>query len=438
MESSRSPRATLAWRRPASLVSALLLSVCAVLSCSTPTTTTPTRALDRPSDVALYCVDYEVPNCLPTGIDPIGDPEGYLAAYCGQVDYAAHQTPTATVLPLDECEESAARGRVERYLGAVERAALAVGRDISFPCCAAGTAPCDTKHPVCSRRMVSALVANTARGELAVADVQLRSPGPQRNGLLRSLHGGKPGFGFLPAGLLPEHVRTFAPAQDGPGGQKISPAAWGVTSNAGSCNLSVLSLQPVAQLAARADICDEPDQWCAGRDCSADTCPLTLQPYLPGMDGRPRDLKARPSWVEVAPWSDGVRRVALVAYPTCGMVAAIDLGNTNRAGICRRDDGCGRVLDAVGFDQSGKPYVMTATDLAKLTCAADCGQDTSGGLMPDPSTIPAGGVGRVPAYPAHLAVETVTPRLLIGAHIGSGHRLLRRAHPGGSTATCKR
>lgn len=389
-----------------------------VVSCSTPPVTTPTRALDRPSDLALYCVEYEVDSCLPQGIDPDADPEGYLAAYCGQVDYAAQNTPRATVLPLSECEDEPSRVRIENYLAAVRQAAFVTGRDINYPCCAPGTAPCDTKQPVCSRRLIAALVTNTARGELAVAEVQQRSAGTVKNGVLRNLHGGKPGFGFLPVGRLPAHVRTFSPSEGRAGGLTTSPNAWGVTANVGSCDLSLMSLQRIAELSARADICDQAGQYCPGRDCTADSCPQTVQPYLPGAGGARRPLQARPSWIEVAPWSTGTQRVALVAYPTCGLVAAVALSDAS--GACRPEAGCGQVIDALGFDKAGKPYIMSAADLARLDCAADCGLDSSGSLMPDITTIPAGGAARPLAYPSHLAVDAQTSRLLVGDAYGDG------------------
>ena len=386
------------------------------VSCGTQPLTTPTRALDRPSDLALYCVEYEVDSCLPQGISPDADPEGYLAAYCGQVDYASQTYPRATVLPLSECEDEPSRVRIENYLSAVRQAAFITGRDVNYPCCAPGTAPCDAKHPVCSRRLLAALVTNTARGELAVAEVQQRSTGQVKNGVLRNLHGGKPGFGFLPVGRLPAHVRTFSPSESRSGSLITSPNAWGVTANAGSCDLSIVSLQRIAEISARADICDQAGQYCPGRDCTSDSCPKTVQPYLPGAGGARRPLQARPTWIEVAPWSSGTQRVALVAYPTCGVVASVALSDAS--GACSPEAGCGQVLDALGFDKAGKPYVLSATDLANLSCAADCGLDGAGSLMPDPASIPIGGAGRPLAYPSTLAVDTQTSRLFVGDAYG--------------------
>ena len=72
-------------------------------SCNTQTVTTPTRSLDRPSDLALFCVEFETKEggCLPSG-NPQTDPQGYLDAYCGGSDWRNY-TPVATVLPRIEC-----------------------------------------------------------------------------------------------------------------------------------------------------------------------------------------------------------------------------------------------------------------------------------------------------------------------------------------------
>lgn len=378
------------------------------VTCSTPTITTPTRTLDRPSDVALYCVELEVPDCLPKQ-NPDDDPEAYLAAYCAQStrDIAVHNQPLVNVLTLDECNEERRSLRDHFYLDKVHRAVQLTGRNPDAPCCPADNPSCGQEPPVCSRRMLAALIANTTRGELAVADTQSQAPGLTTIGRLENLHGGEPGFGFLPTGLLPEHVRSYSPPQSilGPGGRRESPNAWAVTANAGSCDLSMVDLQKIAQLAAQPAKCQKQGEWCPTRDCTADSCPHRVEPWLPGPAGTSRPLRARPAWIEVAPWSKDTRRAVFVAYPTCGMVATIDLNN-------------GQVFEAVGFDPSGTPKVLSASELQNLSCAADCGNDSGAVLMPDPNTLPAGGVPGVAAYPLSLAVEPATERLIIGNSVG--------------------
>jgi len=405
---------------------AALALVIAGLGCNTQTVTTPTRTLDRPSDVALYCVDIEVPDCLPK-LDPNADPEAYLDAYCAQtaIDYANDTPPSVTVLTLDECGQERRSLRNSSYLAAVYQAARLTGRDLNAPCCPADNPTCGQATPVCARRTISALIANTARGELAVADTESQTPGLSTRGRLENLHGGQPGFGFLPAGLQPEHVRSTAPPSSaqasGPAGRRESPAAWAVTSNAGSCDLSMVGLQKIAELSARPARCFQPNQICSSRNCTAESCPQRVEPWFPGPAGSAgRPLRARPSWVEIAPWSQvpGARRAALVAYPRCGLVAAVDLGAAD-ATSCDRQQGCGRVLDAVAFDATGKPRVLSDAELATFECASDCGGDASAVLMPDPSALPDGGAPLVQSYPAVLAVEASSQRLLIGDSVGA-------------------
>ena len=380
-------------------------------SCTTQQVTTPTRTLDRPSDVALFCVDYEIPDCLPKG-NAEADPEGYLNEYCSG-DAWRSVTPRATVLALDECDDNHRRLRRDSYLSAVRKAAVALGRDPDVPCCPGDNTSCGTAPPTCSRRVLSTLIANTARGELAVADTQAQTPGLTTIGRLHNLHGGQLGYGFLPTGLLPEHVRAFSPPQQrSPNGAVISPDAWAVTTNVGSCDLSVVSLQPVANLTTRAAICDDADQSCPTQGCDALSCPKQVQPFLPGAAGSNIPLLARPSWVETAPWLDGPKRTAVVAYPTCGLVAVVDLQDGPSQG---------QVIEGIGFDPSDatKPArILTAGDLAMLKCPADCGGDASP-LMPDINRIPALGTMRAATYPATLATDKDGQRLLIGDAVGS-------------------
>ncbi len=74
-------------RRSASFAALLVSSVLAVMQggCGTPQVSTPSRSLDRPSDAALFCVDYELDydgnTCLPQIGDPDRDPESYLTTW---------------------------------------------------------------------------------------------------------------------------------------------------------------------------------------------------------------------------------------------------------------------------------------------------------------------------------------------------------------------
>lgn len=61
--------------------------------------------------MALFCVDYEIPDCLPKG-NAEADPEGYLNEYCSG-DAWRSVTPRATVLALDECDSITTAACVE-------------------------------------------------------------------------------------------------------------------------------------------------------------------------------------------------------------------------------------------------------------------------------------------------------------------------------------
>ena len=265
------------------------LLFCSVLglmqgSCTTQTISTPTRSLDRPSDAALFCVDYELDydgnHCLPQAGNPDQDPQGYLDSWCSDTSWR-DITPKATVLAFTECDESHRRLRSENYLAKVRQAARSIGRDPDWPCCPSDNTACGTQAPACARRALSMVIANTSRGELAVANTNLQPPGLSTIGRLQNLHDGEPGFGFLPTGLLPEHVRAYSPPETKlADGRTVAPNAWAVTTNTGSCDVSVLQLQLVADLTRRADSCDDSGQACATKGCDAQSCPKQIRPWF--------------------------------------------------------------------------------------------------------------------------------------------------------------
>lgn len=423
--------------RTASGAALLLCSVLGAVqgSCGTPQVATPSRSLDRPSDAALFCVDYELDydsnNCLPQGGDPDRDPEGYLNAWCNSTGWR-DLTPKVTVLALNECDESHRRVRTEAYFAKVRSAARALGRDPDWPCCPPDNIGCGTATPACLRRELSMVIANTARGELAVANTGAQTPGLSTTGRLLNLHRGQPGFGFLPTGLLPEHVRTFSPPETRlPDGRMASPGAWAVTANVGSCDVSMVQLQAVAELTRRADSCDDKDHACATPRCDASSCPQQWRPYFLDRSGNPTPLSARPAWIEVAPWASATSRPVFIAYPTCGVVAVVNLDPPGAGGPQP-----GRITEAIAFDQADPkkpPRVLSPAELAMLQCPADCGGDTAM-LMPDPATLPPGGAMRAASYPATLAVDNEGHRLLIGNQVGTALTLVNldlEAGPGG-------
>lgn len=395
-----------------------LIGLLATMSCSTQTVTTPTRSLDRPSDIALFCVEFDSKDsgCLPS-LDPAADPQAYLDAFCGNTGWRS-TTPTATVLPRTECDEGHRRLRRDTYFQGPRKAAQLLGRNPDTPCCAADDTACTAVAPTCMYRSELALVVNTVRGEISVANTALQTPGLSTYGRLANLHGGKPGFGFLPAGNLPLHVRATVPVPPGEAASTLDGQfAWAVSSNAGSCDFSVVALQPVANLVARAPSCDDEGQTCATRDCDGQSCPKAIQPWVPSGAGGKKFLSARPGWIEIAPWSRASERRIVAAFPTCGIIATIDVSDSPNSG---------RIYEAVAFDQKDAknlPKVLTAAELAGLKCPADCGGDSSP-LPPDAMDIPPGGAMKSASYPASLAVDAYGSRILVSDGLGDGVTLI--------------
>lgn len=374
-------------------------------SCSTQTFPTPSRNLDRPSDAALVCVEYEISpegdkTCLPA--EPRLSADDYLSQYCGNTGWR-ELTPRVKVLPLSECEDGNIRQRRDSFYADLRSAASAVGRDPNQPCCSdpVNNLYCDEQKaaPVCVRRTLMTLIANTVRGELAIGDTTGQVPGLTTVGRLQNLHGGTPGFGFLPVGLQPEHVRAH------------DSGMWAVTSNAGSCDLSLVAVDKIMPLTTRASICDDAGQSCPTRDCDGASCPQRIEPWLP--TDPTNKLRSRPAWVEIAPWAGTMSQSAIVSYPTCGVVAVVNL-------VGMAGEAPGKVLEAVAFDQQDPtkpPRVLTPAELQALKCPLDCGGET-GALAPDPMQLPAGGAMRASAYPISVAVDREGRRLLIGDALG--------------------
>lgn len=392
-------------RKPApSYAAPLLLLGLFAGACSQQRVATPSRALDRPSDVALFCVDFDFqidfdgdgaadscPGQLPQRRGGEGDDlylrrvGAYLDVLCqGIVSVDAAPPPTATVLPQEECDGPHRQRRSETLLAPARAAAQLLGRDPAYPCCQPGDTTCNITPSVCSRRKLEALVTNTGRGEVAVVDTQVQVSGLNTFGQIQNLHTGKPGFGFLPVGRLPQHVRTATPtAQTDGSGRGVATNAWAATSNTGSCDLSLIELKPVADLIARP------------ADCGVGSCPQRVVPFAAGPT---QPLGARPAWIELAPWAPAERR-AVVAFPGCGLVAEVDMKT-------------GRLIEGVGFDERGAARRLAPGDLASLRCPSECGafsaQDTpdmGGGAAPG---------GRAAGQPTTLAVDADGRRLIIG------------------------
>lgn len=344
-----------------------LVALCA--ACARQEVKTPTRVLDRPSDLALFCVDFEFGDYPKREAFP--SPGAFLGAACS---FATDQAPRPRLQPQDACGPNGRKALQEVVLAPLREAARQVGLNPDYPCCPAGEAACSVEVPVRVRRKLEALVTNTGRGEVAVVDTQALVSGLNTVGDIQNLHSGKPGFGFLPVGRLPDHVRSGAVRLSDKGRTE-----WAVTTNAGTCDLSVIDLGAVVDLLA------------VPQDCGAASCPRQLTPWVGPDERNKTPIASRPGWVEVAPWRtvSGADEVphALVAYPSCGLLADVDLGS-------------GQITEALTFGANGAPQVLSGAALQGLRCPAECGGST-GPLRPDVAPSP----GAVAPRPSSVAVD---------------------------------
>lgn len=319
-----------------------------VLGCNQNVINTPIRSFDRPSDVALACNQFN---------PRLG---------MGGQFYAR---------PLDDC-------RPDRAASLTFTDSL--GRRIS--------------------PFLRGLVANSARGELALVDAS--------GGALISLNRAVPGFGFLPLGSLPEHIRA---SNDG---------CFAVTSNLDSCDLSLVDL---VTLYNSPFVTQQPDMGSYADRVVRRLVPAVL---VPGTDPpQYRRLGARPTWIEFAPEStaasidDATGRCsggsyrAWVALPGCQLVAELDLSQlSSGAGLVDVP-----VVNAIQFTASGAQVVA---DVSTLSCPAECGGGTEVPVVdagaPGDGGLPAGSCAtpRNPTAPAPATlavdVEGGVGRLFIG------------------------
>lgn len=190
-------------------------------------------------------------------------------------------------------------------------------------------------------------VANTARGDVALFDAT-------KNGdALIDLDPGSPGFDYVPVGNLPTDLKTSA---DG---------CRAVTANHGSCDLSLIDLPQVVDLAARRSV--GPTAAAVGR--------LIPRTAAGPLAARPQEVVFVPSSVPAGSGQCSTTTAyhAYVTFPACQLVAEIDL----RSGL---------VVRAVQF-VDGKP-VLTNQPSCRAECqprAATGGSDagTSDGSSPD-------------------------------------------------------
>ncbi|MDB4969110.1 MAG: hypothetical protein JWN44_4799 [Myxococcales bacterium] len=344
----------------------------AVTACNQQTIQTPLRSFDRPSDVALTCVQY----------DPV------------------HGKYNAR--PFTDCDPITAKN-------------LGITPDPPFP--SSYIAPLGPNPPFTP--FVMAAVTQSARGELALVDTA-QNKKLDADPL-------KPGFGFLPVGKLPEHVRA---TRDG---------CWAVTTNSDSCDYGVVELSTMINHSL-ISLTDQDMGSVAVSDAAIGVRRLratvdtgatfvdtdgAVKPVL-------RTLPSRPAWIEMAPESDGAPAThgyeaggtpglcvggvhkAWVALPGCQLVVKLHFD---------ADPSQASVEKALRVTQSG---VTEVTDLKTLECPVECAGDAAdmGGVLTPPPAAPTdlGAPAPTQALPGTLAIDVETDiggakeggRLIIG------------------------
>jgi len=338
----------------------------AVSACNQTTINTPLRSFDRPSDVALTCLQY-FPNAV-TDATPHG---------------------TYNVRPLADCEP-------------VRASQLA--QVVQYPL------PIDYIPPLGPGNFTPflvALVPQSARGELALVDTA--------QSRLVDLDPYTPGFGFAPVGKLPEHVRA---SKDG---------CWGITANSDSCDLSRVDVSTVIHSSLASLF---PAELAAGAGNAALDGVVQMPLSVPTASGIPKILYARPSWIEMAPENDqggspathgyetggtagqctGGSHRAWVALPGCQLVVKVDLENLDKtpAGAPQGTKGP-TIVQALRVDDKG---VTEITDPSTIECPVECAggngnvASNDAGAPPPPTDMGANNLPTPPAFPATLAVDT--------------------------------
>ena len=376
------PRRALAARSRSMLaVIAGALAWATMTACNQQTINTPLRSFDRPSDVALTCVQYR-----PDENNETTRPHG-----------------TFEVRPLSDCEP-------------VRAQALGIKSPFTLP--VNYLPPMGPNEPFTP--FIVALVTQSARGELALVDAA-------QNRLIDA-DPYKPGYGFVPVGKLPEHIRS---STDG---------CWAVTANTDSCDLSKVNIPTVLHGSLLSLF---PADLAAGSIAASGvtSLPLTVPSHDAGGKAGLKTLYARPSWIEMAPPGDaggqpsthgyeaggtpgtcsGGDHRAWVALPACQLVVKVHLEVNPESDADDRSGAARRSFRRHGGQRSVDPRLSGRM----RRCARHQRRRSR----------PSGGAVRY-GQPAHLAGLAVGARRRRrerrqqrGARRPFGHcRRLRRAH----------
>jgi len=353
----------------------LVVVALVAVGCNNNVIQTPVRVFDRPSDVALTCVRGEGP-----GGTPASNPNQAL--------FVTH--------PLSFCAPEVAAQNTLTFVDPLSGATQAY-----LP-------------------YLRAVVANSARGELALVDVAAAQ--------IVDLNKLTPGFGFLPVGRLPEHVRV-----SGNGCQAV-------TTNTDSCDLGVVDL---ARLHNAPRLVGLADAGVPINDPAFADLVRRAQPAVKDSKGNFHALGARPTWLEYATDStDGVssadqigacsttgKRKGWVALPGCQLVAEVSLDPQRQPGSTS-SEWFAEVSQAIRVTRTSAT-VLSPAELQTLSCPQECSGEPAvadlGNLGPADlaGPVPSGvdGGASLPTtqgFPSTVAIDTEdgVGRLFIGDSSG--------------------
>jgi hypothetical protein len=234
------------------------------------------------------------------------------------------------------------------------------------------------------------LVTNTARGEVAVIDMD-ESPGAR----LVDLDTGNPGYNQVPAGALPEAI---AASQDG---------CWAVTANRGTCDFAVMD--PARMLASRfVGVAPSTGAGPVVRTVRARTPrgELRVAPYEIAFLPLAKEQVAPDAAVcQPSTEAGGPSARALVTFPACDLVALVDFPSGNVVSSVR-------ILPGGGTQLLGNDPVCPDACGAAAVSSAGSAADAGGAPAPDGGAV-AGALGTLGV--GALAVAPEGTRAYVGA-----------------------
>ena len=334
------------------------LILCAVLACSCNpiNNPTPTRSLDRPSDVALVCAVRALNG------DAVLAPLS-VCDYSTSTTYSLNTPSTTPDKFLTLTDNSAAKGQLFALVSNTTRGEVALVANGTQEFFRDPRNPSNNDPNIQLVRQVVQLDRDTQVSENLPASII-------------DLDNASPGYGFIPVGANPERIRA---TDDG---------CVAMTANVDSCDLAVIDMQALLRKLN-------------GQALGASTVLAAVRRLQP----RARDvgsvrgplLRARPAWIEFTPDTTGRGTTrnndgkyignqctaatgyrAFVAFPGCRLVGEVDLGT-------------GELVDALQLTATGAVRVAPEDVRCPAECTISTTADGGTGPAPDLATDDGGG-----------------------------------------------